>query len=94
VCIGFGVIRLQTGRVHIQPRFTGKACTAIQLLMVLAMLLWSDLPPLAARLPVWLWYLATVLAVATTFDYLRIGARALGAGRAAPGAFDQDPSRK
>ncbi len=85
VCIGFGLVRIQTGRLHIEPRLAGKACTGVQLLMILAMLLWSDVPAVLADLPVWLWYIATALAAAATFDYLRAGARLLVAGRIRPG---------
>lgn len=81
ICIGFAVVRLQTGRVHIHPRWAGKACTTVQLLMVLAMLLWLDLPAAARWLPRALWYLATAMAVVATFDYLRIGSRVLSSGQ-------------
>lgn len=79
VCIGFGILRLTTGRLHIRPRRLGKWCTTVQLLMVLSMLLWPSLPETMRGLPEILWITATILAVAAALDYVRIGSRFLSA---------------
>jgi len=70
--IGFGLAYAVTGNVFLQPRFLGKACTDVQLALILNMLLWPDLPLWLSGLPKILWYTASVLAVATVFDYLRL----------------------
>ena len=77
VSIGFLVIYVMTGRRYIEARFLGKACTAVQLALVLAMLLWLNLPAPLARLPEILWTVATILAVAASLDYIRVGTRRL-----------------
>lgn len=77
VCIGFGILRLTTGQIHIQPRRLGKWCTTVQLLLVLSMLLWPSLPEPLRRLPTALWIAATMFAVAAMLDYIRIGNRFL-----------------
>lgn len=79
VMIGFVVIYLLTGRVLIEVHRLGKWCTTVQLVMVLSVLLWPDLPPAMEKLPVVLWWLATVLAVAAALYYVRVGYRFLGA---------------
>lgn len=85
VCIGFAILRLTTGRIHIQPRLLGKWCTTVQLLLVLCMLLWPSLPDAARRLPEVLWIAATALAVLATLDYVRIGGRFLAANSSRDG---------
>ncbi|MBN2561851.1 MAG: CDP-alcohol phosphatidyltransferase family protein [Phycisphaerae bacterium] len=75
VSIGFAVVYLSTGRVFIRPRFLGKSCTVVQLLLVLSMLLWPDTPVWLSGLPKVLWYAATALAVAAVFDYVRLGSQ-------------------
>ncbi|MFQ5411926.1 MAG: CDP-alcohol phosphatidyltransferase family protein [Phycisphaerae bacterium] len=77
VCIGFAVIYLVTGRPFIKARMLGKWCTTVQLLLVLAMLLWLDLPGWLGWLPRVLWISATVLAVSAALDYIRLGTRHL-----------------
>ena len=85
VCIGFAILRMTTGRTHIQPRWIGKTCTTVQLLMVVSMLLWPDLPGGLSRLPQWLWIAATILAVVAALDYVRLGSRILAATTVEPG---------
>ena len=51
VFAGFVVIYLITHQVFIQPRPAGKACTTLQFAMLVAMLLWPDLPTGARWLP-------------------------------------------
>ncbi len=77
VSLGFAVIRLVTGKVFIRPRFLGKFCTAVQLVLVLTMLLWPDLPVWLSGLPRVLWFTATGLAIAAAIDYIRLGTRYL-----------------
>lgn len=89
VCIGFAVIYFVTGKPFIQARMLGKWCTTVQLLLVLAMLLWLDMPDWLAWLPRGLWIAATVLAIFAALDYLRIGSRHLA--RAAVGAAKPGP---
>ncbi len=75
VVLGFLLIYLALGKIFIQPRYLGKACTLFQLVMVISVLLSPDLPGSMSFLPVALWWLATGLAVASAVDYLRIGTR-------------------
>lgn len=75
VCIGFAILRLSTGKIHIHPRRLGKWCTTVQLLTVLSMLVWPDLPPRLDRLPELLWIAATILAATAALDYIRLGSR-------------------
>ncbi|MCG8408096.1 MAG: CDP-alcohol phosphatidyltransferase family protein [Phycisphaerales bacterium] len=89
VSIGFAVTYLVTGKPFIQPRLPGKWCTTVQLALVLAMLLWLDLPVWLWKLPEILWWAATILAVCATLDYLRIGSRQLA--RSAAEKSQEDP---
>lgn len=82
VSLGFAIIYFYTGRVFLQPRLIGKSCTAVQLAMVLAVLLWPDLPVWLSFLPRVLWYTATALAVAATLDYVRLGSRQVAGAEA------------
>jgi CDP-diacylglycerol--glycerol-3-phosphate 3-phosphatidyltransferase len=73
VVIGFVVVYLITSKVYIVPRFWGKATTGTQLVMVIAILLSPDLPGMIHRLPVFLWWTASILAGLATIDYCRAG---------------------
>ncbi len=73
VILGFMLIYLTTGRTVVRPRGVGKACTAVQFAMVVAVLLWPDLPSPLRRVPDVLWWAATVLAVMAAIDYIRLG---------------------
>ncbi len=75
VSIGFAVVYLITGRVFIKPRFLGKACTSVQLALVLLMLFYMDLPESLTHLPAVLWWAATVLAALAVIDYILLGNR-------------------
>ena len=77
VSIGFAIIYLITGKPYIEPRLLGKWCTVVQLVLVLAMLVWLELPDRLWNLPVILWWTATVLAVCAALDYLRTGSQHL-----------------
>ena len=85
VCTGLAVLHLATGHATIEPRLLGKWCTTVQLLLVLAMLLWLNLPGWLARLPEVLWFGATILSAAAAVDYLRVGTRQLVRGTAGSG---------
>jgi len=73
VVLGFVLIHLTTGRTVVCPRVAGKACTGVQFAMVVAVLLWPNLPSPLRRVPDVLWWSATVLAVMATIDYIRLG---------------------
>lgn len=77
ILIGFMVIFFMTGQAFVKPRLSGKACTAVQLLTVLAVLLWPNLPGWLNRLPETLWWTSLGLAVIATLDYVRVGGRFL-----------------
>jgi CDP-diacylglycerol--glycerol-3-phosphate 3-phosphatidyltransferase len=73
VVLGFVLIYLTTGRTFVCPRVVGKACTGVQFAMVVAVLLWPNLPSPLRRVPDVLWWAATVLAVMAAIDYIRLG---------------------
>ncbi len=75
VSLGFATIYFYTGRAFLEPRLIGKSCTVVQLLMVLGVLVWPDLPIWLSFLPRVLWYTATALAIAAVIDYVRLGSR-------------------
>ena len=75
VVLGFCVIYFSTSQVYIDPRKVGKRCTLVQLLMVIAILLSPDLPEFMKRLPALLWWIASILAVATVIRYFQLGHR-------------------
>jgi len=75
VVLGFVLIYMALGKIFIRPRALGKACTAVQLIMVTSILLGPDLPGTLQPLPKILWWAATCLALASAIDYLRIGTR-------------------
>ncbi len=76
VVIGFLLVYLVTGDVFIRARRPGKWCTALQLAMVVAVLIWPELHAISwvlGRLPDALWWSATALALVTVVDYYRLG---------------------
>lgn len=82
VSIGFVVVYLSTTRVHIQPRRLGKWCTTVELVMVLAMLLWPELyglGPFGYYFVRGLWVAVVALAILATLDYIRAGSRFIAA---------------
>lgn len=76
--IGFVIVVLATSQVRIQPVFAGKACTALQLVMVAAVLI---SPEVSRWIPGWIWVLrvlwwsAAAGAVVATLVYIRNGSR-------------------
>jgi len=83
VCVGAMVVYLMTGAAFIEARPLGKWCTTVQLLLVLAMLLWLDLPAWLTRLPEVLWVAVTILSAAAALDYVKAGTRHLAETSAA-----------
>ncbi len=77
VVVGFMVVFFLTGKALVRTRLSGKACTAAQLLTVLSVLLWPNMPDWLNRMPDMLWWLATGLAVVATLDYVRVGGQFL-----------------
>ncbi len=77
VLLGFMVIFFMTGHAFVKARLPGKACTATQLLTVLAVLLSPDLPGRLAWLPPFLWWASLLLAIVATLDYVRAGGQFL-----------------
>jgi len=73
VVVGFMMVFFLTGQALVKTRLSGKACTAAQLLTVLSVLLWPDLPGWLTYLPDTLWWLSLVLAVTAALDYVRVG---------------------
>ena len=73
VILGFMIIFFMSGQALVKPRLSGKTCTAVQLLTVLSVLLWPNLPHWLNYLPDTLWWLSLVLAVVATLDYVRVG---------------------
>ena len=75
VTSGFLVVYISTNTVLVRPRKLGKWCTTIELILVLAMLLWPVMPNWLSRLPQGLWTTAAALATLATIDYIRDGNR-------------------
>ena len=71
------VIFFMTSQAFVKARLPGKACTAVQLLTVLAVLLWPDMPTWLYYLPDVLWWTSLALAVIATLDYVRAGGQFL-----------------
>jgi CDP-diacylglycerol--glycerol-3-phosphate 3-phosphatidyltransferase/cardiolipin synthase len=76
--IGFAIVYFITSQVHIAPVFLGKLATALQLVMVAAILL---APEISLVVPGWLWVLrvlwwsAAGTAILATLVYIRNGSR-------------------
>lgn len=76
--MGFTIVYLVTSRIHIAPVFVGKLATALQLIMVLAILV---APEVSAVIPGWIWFLRTLwwsaagAAMLATLIYIRNGSR-------------------
>ena len=73
--LGFGLVYIATGEYFVRPRFWGKACTLVQLLMVGYVLVAPELPLVLQRIGPLFWWLASGLAVVALVDYGRIGNR-------------------
>ncbi|MFQ5495569.1 MAG: CDP-alcohol phosphatidyltransferase family protein [Phycisphaerae bacterium] len=83
--IGFALIYATTGAFFVEPRALGKACTLVQLGMILFCLLAPDLPAVLQRAWPPIYWLASGLAVVAVVDYIRVGNR-FAAGRLAEAA--------
>lgn len=81
ICIGYAVMRFRAGDRRVEPDRFGKWCTAMQMVLVLAMLLWFIHPPVLGRVVTILSVAATALAIAATISYGRRGVRRLQAWR-------------
>lgn len=75
IVIGFGLVYATTGRFFIEPRIWGKACTMVQLVLIVYCLLAPDLPFSATGVWRGLYWSASALAIVTVADYFRIGNR-------------------
>jgi len=77
VVVGFAVLFLLTGTVRVLPIRAGKACTAGQILMVLAILVSPELNavgfPLGLRVAQVLWWAVAVFCVWAVVGYTRVG---------------------
>jgi len=80
VCIGWLILRRRRGDVRTGPSLAGKSCTAAQMLLVLAMLLWFANPTFFGWIARALFVIASALAVATMLSYGRIGVAKLREG--------------
>ena len=75
VTVGFGLVYATTGRFFVRPRPLGKACTLVQSVTIVAVLLAPDVPAGLRRLLPVLCFLTGGLAAAAAVDYLRVGNR-------------------
>lgn len=73
--LGVGLVYAATGTFFVQPRSLGKACTLVQSVTIVAVLLAPDVLAAFRRLLPGLYYLTGGLAAAAALDYLRIGNR-------------------
>lgn len=83
IVVGFCLIYFMTSRAYIDPRWSGKWCTTLQLAMVIAVLLSPNLPGVLEPLPRLLWWAASALAVITVINYFQIGRRFIAQHEAA-----------
>lgn len=78
IVIGFAIVYLTTGEFCLKPRIWGKLCTTVQLIMIAYALIAPNLPAALQDLwPVTYW-LASALAIAAVFDYIKVGTRMTG----------------
>ena len=77
IVTGFMIVFFLTGQALVKARVTGKICTATQLLTVLSVLLWPDLPRWLTYLPDTLWWASLAFAIVATLDYVRVGGQFL-----------------
>jgi CDP-diacylglycerol--glycerol-3-phosphate 3-phosphatidyltransferase len=83
IVVGFCLIYFMTSKAYIDPRWSGKWCTTLQLAMVIAVLLSPNLPGVLKLLPTLLWWAASALAVITVINYFQIGRRFIAQHEAA-----------
>jgi len=80
ITLGFVVIYLITSEMKIAPVTMGKACTALQLSMVIAILIWPDVSrlfPGFSYVVRFLWWSAATSAVGSVIIYTRKGTQYL-----------------
>lgn len=73
VVLGFCIIYFTTARTYIDPRRPGKWCTTVQLLTVITVLLYPNLPDRLTFVPPLLWWVASGLAILTIVHYFQLG---------------------
>ena len=73
IVLGFCITYFTTHRVYIEPRASGKWCTALQLAMVTGVLLSPNLPALLRPAVAGLWWSASALAFITVIHYFQLG---------------------
>lgn len=93
VSLGFVVVYLSTGTVFIRPSRLGKWCTGLQLIMVLSVLVWLDLPAWLSEAPRGLWIVSSLLAVFAAIDYIRMGHRYIAEAAHRPDGSDAKNDR-
>ncbi len=94
VVLGFCIIYFTTSRTYIDPRGWGKWCTTVQLLTVISILLYPNLPHGLERLPRVLWWTASVLAIATVIQYYQLGRRFIAEHEKRPPDSTASPAEK
>lgn len=75
VFIGFCLIYATTGQFFVEPRILGKSCTLVQLTMIIYCLLAPDLAPVLQQGWLYVYWVASGLAILAVMDYVRIGNR-------------------
>jgi CDP-diacylglycerol--glycerol-3-phosphate 3-phosphatidyltransferase len=73
--IGVAIVFFETTRVLVDPQMLGKTCTALLLLMVVAVLASPDFPSWLRWLPAALWWMGSVLSVAVVVQYFQMAQR-------------------
>ena len=91
IVLGFCIIYLGTARTYVEPQATGKWCTLLQLLMVIAVLLSPSLPKPLRLAPTVLWWCASAMALVTIVHYYRMGRQFIAQHEAATSADKPAP---
>jgi CDP-diacylglycerol--glycerol-3-phosphate 3-phosphatidyltransferase len=81
VVLGTLILSLWLHQAVTQARPLGKACTCVQMVMIVVILVAPDLPTAWAELPRTIWTTAGVLAILSTLDYIVVGVRMLASRR-------------
>ncbi len=76
VTAGWTVLQRRRPGVRLGPGWVGKACTAVQMLLVLTMLLWFMRPALFEPIARGVFVIASAAAIATMVSYGRMAVRA------------------
>ena len=86
VALGTVALLALVGRISVSPRWLGKASTFFQLLLVILTLVAPDLDrlkPGSARPVLFsLWWIVSIVSIASAIDYVILGVRLLRVGRA------------